>query len=121
YKSRCQLLRARRFPQSWTHLSTGSRDQSERIMLTRNVVVVFLFSPFILLATGDLDSNDIGLQAMSTDKDSTSDEAPTEMMNVVSPDQPGKTSSKRRPPTQKKKGRSSTLAPPNLRAPPSRR
>ncbi|XP_039676296.1 uncharacterized protein si:ch211-133n4.6 isoform X2 [Perca fluviatilis] len=55
-------------------------------MLTRNVVL--LFSLFVLLVMGDLDSNDAGIQAMSTDKDSTSDEAPTESMNAVSPDQP---------------------------------
>eukprot|EP00064_Thunnus_orientalis_P019342 superscaffoldBa00004797_g19459 len=54
-------------------------------MLSRNVVL--LFSLFALLVEGDLDSNDAGIQAMSTDKDSTSDEAPTESMNAVSPDQ----------------------------------
>ncbi|TMS18711.1 hypothetical protein E3U43_011037 [Larimichthys crocea] len=51
-------------------------------MLTRNVVL--LFSLFILLVEGDV--NNAGIQAMSTD--STSDEAPTESMNAVSPDQP---------------------------------
>ncbi|XP_030003289.1 predicted GPI-anchored protein 58 isoform X1 [Sphaeramia orbicularis] len=55
-------------------------------MLTRNVVL--LFSLLFVLVKGDLDSNDAGIQAMSTDKDSTSDEAPTESMNAVSPDQP---------------------------------
>ncbi|XP_050934540.1 uncharacterized protein si:ch211-133n4.6 [Lates calcarifer] len=55
-------------------------------MFTRNVVLVF--SLFILLVEGDLDSSDAGIQVMSTDKDSTSDEAPTESMNAVSPDQP---------------------------------
>ncbi|XP_040908907.1 uncharacterized protein DDB_G0284459 isoform X2 [Toxotes jaculatrix] len=40
------------------------------------------------MVEGDLDSNDARIQAMSTDKDSTSDEAPTESMNAVSPDQP---------------------------------
>ncbi|XP_041823004.1 uncharacterized protein si:ch211-133n4.6 [Melanotaenia boesemani] len=55
-------------------------------MLTRNIVL--LFSLFVLLVEGDLDSNDAGIQAMPTDKDSTSDEAPTESMNVVSRDQP---------------------------------
>ncbi|XP_051812057.1 uncharacterized protein si:ch211-133n4.6 [Acanthochromis polyacanthus] len=55
-------------------------------MFTRNVVL--LFSLLVLLVEGDLDSNDAGIQAMSTDKDSTSDEAPTESMNAVSPDQP---------------------------------
>ncbi|XP_036949460.1 uncharacterized protein si:ch211-133n4.6 [Acanthopagrus latus] len=60
-------------------------------MLTRNVVI--LFSLFVLLVEGDLDSNDAGIQAMSTDKDSISDEAPTESMNAVSPDQPDTSSS----------------------------
>ncbi|KAF0024120.1 hypothetical protein F2P81_022922 [Scophthalmus maximus] len=55
-------------------------------MLTRNIFLVF--SLFILLVEGDLDSNDVGMQATSTDKDSTSDEAPTESMNAISPDQP---------------------------------
>ncbi|KAG7225286.1 hypothetical protein INR49_007133, partial [Caranx melampygus] len=50
--------------------------------------VILLFSLFVLLVEGDLDSNDAGIQATSTDKDSTSDEAPTESMNAVSPDQP---------------------------------
>ncbi|XP_047461641.1 uncharacterized protein si:ch211-133n4.6 [Mugil cephalus] len=61
------------------------RDVSDLIMLTRNLV--FLVS-LVLMVEGDLDSNDTGIQAMSTDKDSTSDEAPTESMNAVSPDQP---------------------------------
>ncbi|KAI3359045.1 hypothetical protein L3Q82_015431 [Scortum barcoo] len=39
--------------------------------------VVLLFSLFALLVEGDLDSNDVGIQAMST-----------ESMNAVSPDQP---------------------------------
>ncbi|XP_035477388.2 uncharacterized protein si:ch211-133n4.6 [Scophthalmus maximus] len=55
-------------------------------MLTRNIFLVF--SLFVLLVEGDLDSNDVGMQATSTDKDSTSDEAPTESMNAISPDQP---------------------------------
>ncbi|XP_058474433.1 uncharacterized protein si:ch211-133n4.6 isoform X3 [Solea solea] len=55
-------------------------------MLTRNVVVVL--SLVVLLVEGDLDSNDVGKPAVSTDKDSTSDEAPTESMNVISADQP---------------------------------
>ncbi|XP_068188698.1 uncharacterized protein si:ch211-133n4.6 [Antennarius striatus] len=55
-------------------------------MLTRNVVL--LLSLFVLLVEGDMDANDTGIQTMSTDKDSTSDEAPTESLNAVSPDQP---------------------------------
>ncbi|XP_049890763.1 uncharacterized protein si:ch211-133n4.6 isoform X2 [Epinephelus moara] len=55
-------------------------------MLTRKVVLLLSLS--ILLVEGDFDTNDAGIQAMSTDKDSTSDEAPTESMNAVSPDQP---------------------------------
>ncbi|KAG7500720.1 hypothetical protein JOB18_027453 [Solea senegalensis] len=55
-------------------------------MLTRNVVVVL--SLVVLLVEGDLDSNDVGKPAVSTDKDLTSDEAPTESMNVISADQP---------------------------------
>ncbi|CAG5887062.1 unnamed protein product [Menidia menidia] len=55
-------------------------------MISRNIVL--LVSIFVLLVEGDLDSNDAGIQAMPTDKDSTSDEAPTESMNVVSPDYP---------------------------------
>ncbi|KAL7382204.1 hypothetical protein ABVT39_018455 [Epinephelus coioides] len=50
--------------------------------------VVLLLSLSVLLVEGDFDTNDAGIQAMSTDKDSTSDEAPTESMNAVSPDQP---------------------------------
>ncbi|KAK2830989.1 hypothetical protein Q5P01_018920 [Channa striata] len=45
-------------------------------MLTRNVFL--LLSLFVLMVRGDLDSNDAGIQTMSTDKDSTSDEAPTD-------------------------------------------
>ncbi|AWP21185.1 Hypothetical protein SMAX5B_003147 [Scophthalmus maximus] len=44
-------------------------------MLTRNIFLVF--SLFILLVEGDLDSNDVGMQATST-----------ESMNAISPDQP---------------------------------
>ncbi|XP_036001252.1 uncharacterized protein si:ch211-133n4.6 isoform X1 [Fundulus heteroclitus] len=55
-------------------------------MLTRKVIL--LFSLCVLLVKGDFDTNDVGSQAISTDKDSLSDEAPTESMNVVSPDQP---------------------------------
>ncbi|XP_067334643.1 uncharacterized protein si:ch211-133n4.6 isoform X4 [Channa argus] len=54
-------------------------------MITRRVFL--LFSLFVLMVQGDLDSNDVGIQTMSTDKDSTSDEAPTESMNAVSPEQ----------------------------------
>ncbi|KAK9539609.1 hypothetical protein VZT92_003436 [Zoarces viviparus] len=60
-------------------------------MLTRNVLL--LFSLFILLVEADLDSNDAGIQAMFTDKDSTSDEAPTESMNAISPHHPDTSSS----------------------------
>ncbi|KAI9535951.1 hypothetical protein NQZ68_038738 [Dissostichus eleginoides] len=52
-------------------------------MLTRNVLLV---SVFILMAEGDLDSNDVGIQTMLTDKDSTSDEVPTASINTVSLD-----------------------------------
>ncbi|XP_049458578.1 cytochrome c1 isoform X1 [Epinephelus fuscoguttatus] len=55
-------------------------------MLTRKVVLLLSLS--VLLVEGDFDTNDAGIQAMSTDKDSTSDEAPTESMNAISPDQP---------------------------------
>ncbi|XP_049458579.1 nucleolar and coiled-body phosphoprotein 1 isoform X2 [Epinephelus fuscoguttatus] len=60
-------------------------------MLTRKVVLLLSLS--VLLVEGDFDTNDAGIQAMSTDKDSTSDEAPTESMNAISPDQPDTTSS----------------------------
>ncbi|CAB1451518.1 unnamed protein product [Pleuronectes platessa] len=50
--------------------------------------VVLVLSLFVLLVDGDLDSNDVGIHATSTDKDSTSDEAPTQSMNAISPDQP---------------------------------
>ncbi|XP_037548928.1 uncharacterized protein si:ch211-133n4.6 [Nematolebias whitei] len=53
-------------------------------MLIRNVVL--LFSLFVLAVEGD--SNDAGIQAMLPDKDSLSDDAPTESMNIVSSDQP---------------------------------
>ncbi|XP_047006534.1 uncharacterized protein si:ch211-133n4.6 isoform X2 [Ictalurus punctatus] len=54
-------------------------------MLTRNIIIFWTLA--VLLVEADLDA---GLQAMSTgtDQDSTSDEAPTESMNSVSPDQP---------------------------------
>ncbi|KAF7691355.1 uncharacterized protein si:ch211-133n4.6 isoform X2 [Silurus meridionalis] len=56
-------------------------------MLTRNIIVFCTLA--VLLAEADLDAVNGGLQAMSTgtDQDSTSDEAPTESMNSVSPDQ----------------------------------
>ncbi|XP_056154815.1 probable serine/threonine-protein kinase samkC isoform X1 [Lampris incognitus] len=49
--------------------------------------VLLLWSVSVLLVEGDLDINDGAVQAMFTDKDSTSDEAPTEGMNAISPDQ----------------------------------
>ncbi|KAL7829871.1 hypothetical protein AOLI_G00307560 [Acnodon oligacanthus] len=55
-------------------------------MLTRNILIFCAVA--VLLAEADLDAVDGGAQAMSTDQDSTSDEAPTESMNSVSPDQP---------------------------------
>ncbi|XP_036421585.1 uncharacterized protein si:ch211-133n4.6 isoform X1 [Colossoma macropomum] len=64
-------------------------------MLTRNILIFCAVT--VLLAEADLDAVDGGPQAMSTDQDSTSDEAPTvmsfmiiftESMNSVSPDQP---------------------------------
>ncbi|XP_042070785.1 uncharacterized protein si:ch211-133n4.6 isoform X1 [Haplochromis burtoni] len=55
-------------------------------MLNRNVVL--LFSLFIVLVEGDIDSSDAGIHATSTDKDSTSDEAPTESINAIYPDHP---------------------------------
>ncbi|CAI5661182.1 unnamed protein product [Oreochromis niloticus] len=58
-------------------------------MLNRNVVLLFsLFSLLIVLVEGDIDSSDAGIHATSTDKDSTSDEAPTESINAISPDHP---------------------------------
>uniref|UniRef100_A0A3B4DLE9 Si:ch211-133n4.6 n=1 Tax=Pygocentrus nattereri TaxID=42514 RepID=A0A3B4DLE9_PYGNA len=55
-------------------------------MLTRNILIFCAVA--VLLAEADLDAAGGGPQAMSTDQDSTSDEAPTESMNSVSPDQP---------------------------------
>ncbi|MEQ2247839.1 hypothetical protein ILYODFUR_013196 [Ilyodon furcidens] len=46
------------------------------MMLTRKVIL--LFSLFVLLVKGDFDTSDVGSQAISTDKDSLSDEAPTD-------------------------------------------
>ncbi|KAM4631340.1 uncharacterized protein ACJ7VT_000807 isoform 5-T5 [Polymixia lowei] len=54
-------------------------------MLTRKILL--LCSLGVLLVEGDLDTNDGSIQTTSTDKDSTSDEAPTESMNAISPDQ----------------------------------
>ncbi|XP_063737666.1 uncharacterized protein si:ch211-133n4.6 isoform X2 [Eleginops maclovinus] len=54
-------------------------------MLTRNVLLV---SVFILMAEGDMDSNDVGIQTMLTDRDSSSDEVPTASINAVSLDPP---------------------------------
>ncbi|KAM9418310.1 uncharacterized protein ACWYII_021991 [Salvelinus alpinus] len=54
-------------------------------MLTRNFLI--LCSLAIVLVQADLDTNsNHAAQAMSTDKDSTSDEAPTENMNAISSD-----------------------------------
>ncbi|XP_062343102.1 uncharacterized protein si:ch211-133n4.6 [Osmerus eperlanus] len=55
-------------------------------MPSRNILI--FLSLVVLLVEAELDTNDGGIQAMSTDKDSTSDEAPTESMNAVSPDHP---------------------------------
>ncbi|KAM9494278.1 uncharacterized protein Hap1MRO34_004206 isoform 2-T2 [Clarias gariepinus] len=57
-------------------------------MLIRNIIIFCTLA--VLLAEADLDTVNGGFQAMSTgtDQDSTSDEAPTESMNSVSPDQP---------------------------------
>ncbi|XP_041740831.1 treacle protein isoform X2 [Coregonus clupeaformis] len=61
-------------------------------MLTRNFLI--LCSLAVLLVQADLDTNnDHAAQAMSTDKDSTSEEAPTESMNAISSDQPNDVSS----------------------------
>ncbi|KAG7316869.1 hypothetical protein KOW79_019167 [Hemibagrus wyckioides] len=62
-------------------------------MLTRNIIIFCTLA--VLLAEADLDAANGGLQAMSTgtDQDSTSDEAPTESMNSVSPDQPNENES----------------------------
>ncbi|KAM6974021.1 uncharacterized protein LKV04_015703 [Tautogolabrus adspersus] len=45
-------------------------------MLYRNVLL--LFSVFVLLVEADLDTNNTEIQGVTTDKDSTSSEAPTE-------------------------------------------
>ncbi|KAL4629866.1 formin-like protein 2 isoform X1 [Arapaima gigas] len=58
-------------------------------MLCRNIL---LLSLVILFVQADLDQ-DGDNQAMSTDHDSTSDEAPTESMNSISSDQPNDASS----------------------------
>ncbi|XP_005159391.1 uncharacterized protein isoform X1 [Danio rerio] len=56
-------------------------------MLTRNILI--LCSLALILVKADLEAAEGGSQAMfATDQDSTSDEAPTESMNLVSPDLP---------------------------------
>ncbi|XP_076850147.1 uncharacterized protein LOC143499402 isoform X2 [Brachyhypopomus gauderio] len=55
-------------------------------MLTRNILIFSTLA--VLLAEADHDAVNGGPQAMSTDQDSTSDEAPTESMNSVSPHRP---------------------------------
>ncbi|XP_050993033.1 uncharacterized protein si:ch211-133n4.6 isoform X3 [Labeo rohita] len=56
-------------------------------MLTRNILI--LCSLALVLVKADLEAAEGGSQAMfATDPDSTSDEAPTESMNLVSPDLP---------------------------------
>ncbi|XP_071231331.1 uncharacterized protein [Salvelinus alpinus] len=56
-------------------------------MLTRNFLI--FCSLAVLLVQADFDTNnDHAAQAMSTDKDSTSEEAPTESINAISSDQP---------------------------------
>ncbi|XP_064838644.1 uncharacterized protein si:ch211-133n4.6 [Oncorhynchus masou masou] len=61
-------------------------------MLTRNFLI--LCSLAAVLVQADLDTNsNHAAQAMSTDKDSTSDEAPTEIMNAISSDQSNHVSS----------------------------
>uniref|UniRef100_A0A9J7YVZ3 Si:ch211-133n4.6 n=1 Tax=Cyprinus carpio carpio TaxID=630221 RepID=A0A9J7YVZ3_CYPCA len=56
-------------------------------MLTRNVLI--LCSLALVLVKADIEAADGGSQAMfATDPDSTSDEAPTESMNLLSPDLP---------------------------------
>ncbi|XP_077051022.1 uncharacterized protein LOC143701544 isoform X1 [Siphateles boraxobius] len=56
-------------------------------MLTRNILI--LCSLVLVLVEADLETAEGGSQAMfATDHDSTSDEAPTESMNLVSPDLP---------------------------------
>ncbi|XP_067282256.1 uncharacterized protein si:ch211-133n4.6 isoform X1 [Pseudorasbora parva] len=56
-------------------------------MLTRNILI--LCSLALVLVEADLEAAEGGSQAMfATDHDSTSDEAPTESMNLVSPDLP---------------------------------
>ncbi|XP_051729715.1 uncharacterized protein si:ch211-133n4.6 isoform X3 [Ctenopharyngodon idella] len=61
-------------------------------MLTRNILI--LCSLALVLVEADLEAAEGGSQAMfATDHDSTSDEAPTESMNLVSPDLPNDASS----------------------------
>ncbi|CAB1320473.1 unnamed protein product [Coregonus sp. 'balchen'] len=66
--------------------NSGSRLYPQG-MLTRNFLI--LCSLAAVLVQADLDTNsNHAAQAMFTDKDSTSDEAPTESMNAISSDQP---------------------------------
>ncbi|XP_039534429.1 uncharacterized protein si:ch211-133n4.6 isoform X2 [Pimephales promelas] len=61
-------------------------------MLTRNILI--LCSLVLVLVEADLEAAEGGSQAMfATDHDSTSDEAPTESMNLISPDLPNDASS----------------------------
>ncbi|XP_035385297.1 uncharacterized protein si:ch211-133n4.6 isoform X2 [Electrophorus electricus] len=55
-------------------------------MLTRNILIFCTLA--VLFVEADRDAVNVGPQAMSTDQDSISDEAPTESMNSVSPHQP---------------------------------
>ncbi|KAM9385910.1 uncharacterized protein KZ484_007512 [Pholidichthys leucotaenia] len=61
-------------------------DTAGVIQNQENRNIVLLFSVFLLQVKAD--ANEAGLQTTSTDKDSISDEAPTESMNAVIPDQP---------------------------------
>ncbi|XP_052439195.1 uncharacterized protein si:ch211-133n4.6 [Carassius gibelio] len=61
-------------------------------MMTRNILI--LCSLALVLVKADLEAADGGSHAMfATDPDSTSDEAPTESMNLLSPDLPNDASS----------------------------
>ncbi|RVE67196.1 hypothetical protein OJAV_G00114660 [Oryzias javanicus] len=88
-------------------------------MLARNIFL--LFSLLVLAVTGDHDANDAGAQAISTDKDSTSDESPTavgfvvaESMNVVvSPDQPDESHVYGEGPSDPSSSHSETADPPS--------
>ncbi|KAM8841297.1 uncharacterized protein AB9W97_001672 isoform 2-T2 [Spinachia spinachia] len=54
-------------------------------MLTRNFLLLFAL---VLLGEADLHSNDNEIEVQSTEKESTSDEAPTESKNAISPHHP---------------------------------